>query len=239
MTSVCAALSWVTSQGAMVFAQTPQDPLSGASLAPTGRGRVQNASSSAQAQTSTRITPQVSAAGKPTTTSQSPPALMVAIVVAMALLDQNAAITDAVYSRPSSTISSPILAATSAATTAGSVASSTATLSSTTPESKPSVGAIVGGVIGGLAGLLFVLAALWFLIFRKRKSIAKGSHNAHQQSPPAIQSPSVQEAQGSYMEDYKRSELEAGYVAKAAGRPELEAYNQPDLRIPAGKAELV
>ncbi|KAL8923492.1 MAG: hypothetical protein Q9172_003099 [Xanthocarpia lactea] len=147
--------------------------------------------------------------------------------------------------RPSSSPISttlPTRAATSAATTAGLVASSTPTVSSaslTAPESKPSVGAIVGGVIGGLAGLVLVLAALWFLIFRKRKSIAVDPHKAHQQSHPPIESPCVQEAQGSYMEDYKRSELEAGYVDKAAGRPEMEAYDQPDSRIPAGKAELV
>ena len=66
-----------------------------------------------------------------------------------------------------------------------------------------------------------------------------GPHGVHQQSHPPTESPRVQEAQGSYIEDYKRSELEAGYVDKAAGRPEMEAYNQRDMRIPAGKAELV
>lgn len=93
----------------------------------------------------------------------------------------------------------------------------------TAPQSKHSVGAIVVVVIGGLAGLGSVLVALWFLIFRKNKYIAMGPHKAHQQSHPPIESPSLQEAQGSYMEDYNRWELEAGYVAKAAGRPELDA----------------
>ncbi|KAL8868120.1 MAG: hypothetical protein Q9174_005203 [Haloplaca sp. 1 TL-2023] len=96
----------------------------------------------------------------------------------------------------------------------------------TSSESGPNVGAIVGGVIGGLAGLLLVLAALWFFVFRKRRSKDVPSS---QSSPPEYYSSEkpqpAQETHGSYMEEYSRTELEGGRVSKVRGRSEMDASN--------------
>ncbi|KAL8991591.1 MAG: hypothetical protein Q9169_007826 [Polycauliona sp. 2 TL-2023] len=108
-------------------------------------------------------------------------------------------------------------------TTTGASVGSTANAASP-PSPAPSSsgsgisgGAIAGIVIGALAGIASLVVALWFLLFRRRKAdgIARNDMTPREGYPPGspFEKPinaEPQEAQGSYAEDYKRSELQAG-----------------------------
>lgn len=120
----------------------------------------------------------------------------------------------------------------SAGVSAGRI-TTTPTAAASPQGSKVNVGAIAGGVVGGLAGLLFVVIAAWYLLFRRRKAnqavrhgmvqpqeLPSVYHDAHARSKP-------QEAQGSYNEGYKRSELQAGPTDGTMGRSELDSKHIP------------
>ncbi|KAL9589492.1 MAG: hypothetical protein Q9203_001710 [Teloschistes exilis] len=124
-------------------------------------------------------------------------------------------------------VSTPATAA--AGVTTSSTVGTTPSLPAPTPspqKSKNNAGAIAGGVVGGLAGFSLAFAAIYLILRRRRKD--QHAAKAEDAYPPAYPSISthpqaIHEAQGSYKEDYKRSELQAGRVEKVAGRSELDA----------------
>ncbi|KAL8926539.1 MAG: hypothetical protein Q9208_002866 [Pyrenodesmia sp. 3 TL-2023] len=119
-------------------------------------------------------------------------------------------------------------------TAAPSLAPTLTPTAATTPEgSKVDAGAVAGGVVGGLAGLVFIVVGAWYLLFKRRKGtktmqddmaqlqeFPSTYHGAHTRSYP-------QEAQGSYTEEYKRSELPAGLVDGTMGKSELDNKSIP------------
>ncbi|KAL8668863.1 MAG: hypothetical protein Q9168_006522 [Polycauliona sp. 1 TL-2023] len=95
------------------------------------------------------------------------------------------------------------------------------------PKSNLGAGAIAGIVVGALAGILF-LAALWFLLSRRRKAkrratkemaSEKGASPTSMYGDPIVTG--LQEAPSSHPEDYGRSELQARPVSWTMGRSEL------------------
>ncbi|KAL9584235.1 MAG: hypothetical protein Q9212_002239 [Teloschistes hypoglaucus] len=221
----------------MVFARIPMDPSFGASLVPTGPGRAPNASSSALTQAKGRqedndeqVTPCANGSYccgdgslgfnccnegrgvflKDGTTQKANP---------------TATSSSTTTSQSSLPVSTPATAA--AGVTTSSTAGITPSMPAPTPSpqnSKNNAGAIAGGVVGGLAGLSLAFAAIYLILRRRKDRHAVRAEDAYPPTYPSISThqQAVHEAQGSYKEDYKRSELQAGRVEKVAGRSELD-----------------
>ncbi|KAL8693630.1 MAG: hypothetical protein Q9218_001588 [Villophora microphyllina] len=140
----------------------------------------------------------------------------------------------------------PLAVSTTTATAAGVTTSSTAgttpslpTPSSSQAKSKNNAGAIAGGVVGGLAALCLIIAALYLLFLRRRRKDRDAARGMDGIPPMGGNPRGIHEAQGSYQEDYKRSELQAGRLERAAGRTELDSklqYGRADKA--AGRTEL-
>ncbi|KAI4276563.1 MAG: hypothetical protein LQ337_002393 [Flavoplaca oasis] len=141
---------------------------------------------------------------------------------------------------PSSTIASSSSSPMTAGVPAGTTTDAASSRNPPTSPPSPNVdgGAIAGIVIGGLAGIVLLLVASW-LVLRKRRKGQEAARNgmvSQQGYPPTSPNPrwpngnytntKPQEVQGSYAEDYKRSELHAGPVSWTAGRSELDGEQQ-------------
>ena len=148
---------------------------------------------------------------------------------------------------PSSTSSSPSqipsISPTSSGVSTGSMTNgvSSGTSASSAPNSQVNAGAIAGIAIGGLAGIVLLAVSFWFLLFRRRrvKKTAENAVGLPEGYPPTSQAWSwpyknntrtePQEAQGSYAEDYNKSELKAAPVSWTAGRSELDGGQRSEL----------
>ncbi|KAL8895610.1 MAG: hypothetical protein Q9207_008094 [Kuettlingeria erythrocarpa] len=140
--------------------------------------------------------------------------------------------TSASESRTTPFMSTGVSAGRTATGTTSLASTSTPTAAASSQASKVNVGAIAGGVVGGLAGLFSIVLAAWYLFLRKRKANQAVRHEmAQPQEFPSVYDAhgrsEPQEAQGSYHEEYKRSELQAGPTDGAMGRSELDSKHIP------------
>ncbi|KAL8712760.1 MAG: hypothetical protein Q9220_002968 [cf. Caloplaca sp. 1 TL-2023] len=145
--------------------------------------------------------------------------------------------TSASTTSPGSTPSSSTTTSTTARVSAGSTSNTAGSLASTSrptaapipPKAGVNAGAIAGGVVGGLAFIVLILVAGWLLFSKRRKAGRAARDNmtqshGHQESYYGdYKPPEIQEAQGSYVGEIKRTELQGGSVDKTLGRSELGA----------------